>query len=720
MGTHPIFESDFDCLTDSLRMVFTYPKVEKSDFVEDFHGEKIADPFSPLEEPDAEITKKFVTEQNEVFQQYLSGTGDLKEKVKAKITETMNYEKFGCPKKYGDFYYYFYNPGLLNQHVYYQKDSLDGEARVFLDANKFSEDGTSSLGSKIWNEQGSILAYQISHKGSDWRTIKFKKADGTNLPDEINNVRYSCMDWNKNGDGIIYNAYKQEGVTDGSETTANKNQLLFFHKIGTKQEDDIQIGCYPEDPDMFVRAEYSEDREYLIRCLSKGCGIENPVHIYKITDDTLPKTEEGNLDWKPIVDNFDAAYDFLTNDGPNFYFKTTIDAPKFKIIRINVDTLERTEIIGQSEHVLECAIPIAETYMLVIYLEDVKTVARVYQLETGKEVSQIPIEVGTISSVSARRKSKEMFFSFTSFTTPSRIYQCNFDDPHNLTPTIYMEAKVPGYQSDGLETKQVFFNSKDGTRVPMFIVGKKGLKMDGSNPCLLYGYGGFNISLSPGFSTTRLAWMQNMNGLFALANIRGGGEYGEEWHQAACKLKKQNCFDDFQAAGEYLVDNGFTSKEGLSILGGSNGGLLVGACANQRPDLFRAAVAAVGVMDMLRFQRYTVGHAWTSDFGSSDNKDEFEALKKISPLHNIRNPEDGRFPSVLVTTADHDDRVVPHHSLKYLAQLQETVTSSKNPLLGRIDVNAGHGAGKSMAMVIDEQADIYTFIATETGATWKE
>lgn len=313
-----------------------------------------------------------------------------------------------------------------------------------------------------------------------------------------------------------------------------------------------------------------------------------------------------------------------------------------------------------------------------------------------------------------------MFFSFTSFTTPSRIYQCNFDDPHNLTPTIYMEAKVPGYQSDGLETKQVFFNSKDGTRVPMFIVGKKGLKMDGSNPCLLYGYGGFNISLSPGFSTTRLAWMQNMNGLFALANIRGGGEYGEEWHQAACKLKKQNCFDDFQAAGEYLVDNGFTSKDGLSILGGSNGGLLVGACANQRPDLFRAAVAAVGVMDMLRFQRYTVGHAWTSDFGSSDNKDEFEALKKISPLHNIRNPEDGRFPSVLVTTADHDDRVVPHHSLKYLAQLQETVTSSKNPLLGRIDVNAGHGAGKSMAMVIDEQADIYTFIATETGATWTE
>merc|ERR1712131_1878 len=325
MGTHPIFESDFDCLTE--RMVFIYPKVEKSDFVEDFHGEKIADPFSPLEEPDAEITKKFVTEQNEVFQQYLSGTGDLKEKVKAKITETMNYEKFGCPKKYGDFYYYFYNP------------------------------------------------------------------------------------------------------------------------------------------------------------------------------------------------------------------------------------------------------------------------------------------------------------------------------------------------------------------------------------CLLYGYGGFNISLSPGFSTTRLAWMQNMNGLFALANIRGGGEYGEEWHQAACKLKKQNCFDDFQAGAEYLVQEGFTSADRLSILGGSNGGLLVGACANQRPDLFRAAVAAVGVMDMLRFQRYTVGHAWTSDFGSSDNKDEFEVLKKISPLHNIRNPEDGRFPSVLVTTADHDDRVVPHHSLKYLAQLQETVTSSKNPLLGRIDVNAGHGAGKSMAMV---------------------
>jgi len=699
-------------------MKFDYPTIAKSDFVEDFHGVQIADPYRPLEEPDADVTKEFVTQQNVVFKKYLENLDELKTKIRAKQTAAFNYEKFGCPKKYGESYYYFYNPGLLNQSVYYQKPTLDGEAKVFLDPNTFSEDGTSALGGKIWNEQGTILAYSISHKGSDWRTIKFRRADGTDLDDEINNVRYSCMDWNKDGTGIIYNAYNQEGVTDGSETTANKNQLLFYHKLGDKQENDTQIGCYPQDPDMFVRAEFSYCRDYLVRGLNKGCGIENPVHVYKIEGGVIPTTDNGDLPWKPVVDNFEACYDLITNDGDEFYFQTTKNAPKYRIIRINVATGVEEEIIPESEHVLESVIPVAGKYLICCYLEHVKNVMRVFELATGKELTMIPLEVGTVSSISASRKSTELFFSFTSFTTPSQIWQCNFDDVDNLKPVLHMQASIPGYKGDTLETRQVFYPSNDGTKVPMFIVCKKGLKLDGKSPCLMYGYGGFNISLSPGFSTMRLAWLENLNGIFALANIRGGGEYGEEWHQAACKLKKQNCFDDFQAGAEYLIKEGFTAPERLSILGGSNGGLLVGACLNQRPDLYRAGVAAVGVMDMLRFHRYTVGHAWTSDFGCSDNKDEFDALTKISPLHNIKDNDD--FPAVLVTTADHDDRVVPHHSLKYLAQLQETVTSSPNPILGRIDVNAGHGAGKSTEMVIDEQAEMYTFIANETGATWEE
>ncbi|XP_048469072.1 prolyl endopeptidase-like [Rhincodon typus] len=708
-------------------MDLRYPEPDRDlTRVDDYHGIKVPDPYAWLEDPNSEQTKGFVEAQNKLTIPFLAKCR-VRNRLKERMTELFDYPKYGCPCRKGKRYFYFHNSGLQNQYVLYVQDSLDGEARVFLDPNKLSEDGTVALKMLAFSDDDEYLAYGLSKSGSDWITIKFLKVEGPeDLPDTLEMVKFSCLSWTHDGKGVFYNRYpEQDGSTDGTETTSNIHQKLYYHVLGTDQSEDILCAEFPDNPKWTGGAKVSDDGRYVGLYIRDGCQPKNRVWYCDLH--LLPDGITGLLPWVKLIDNFDAEYSYITNEGPVFTFRTNLDAPRYRVLNINLEQpapSQWKQLIPQHpKDVLDWATCVNYKYLVVNYLKDVKDILQLYDLATGTFLKDLPLDVGSIGGYSGRKKNTEIFYQFTTYLTPGIIYHCDLTE-EILEPKVFREVQIKGFNFSEYQTVQIFYPSKDGTKIPMFIVHKKGIKRDGSHPVFLHGYGGFNHSLTPYYNVAYLIFVRHLGGILAVANIRGGGEYGENWHQAGILGKKQNCFDDFQSAAEYLIQEGYTRKEKLTINGGSNGGLLVGACVNQRPDLFGCAVVEVGVMDMLKFHKYTIGHAWTSDYGCSDNKEQFDWLIKYSPLHNIKVPEgDVQYPATLLLTADHDDRVVPLHSLKYIATVQHVVGRSphqKNPLLIRIDTKSGHGAGKPTAKVIEEESDILAFIAETLQLDWLE
>ncbi len=678
----------------------TYPKTRHADVVDTYHGVKVPDPFRWLEDDNSEETKAWVKAQNEVTFGYLNQL-PRRAALRERLQKLWNFERFGVPYKRGDRYFFSRNSGLQNQSVLYVADSLTAEPKVLLDPNTLSKDGTVSLTESAPSEDGKMLVWGTSGGGSDWQEFRIKNIDtGEDLPETLKWIKFSGASWAKDGSGFYYSRYP-EPKTGAALTQANKNKTVYFHKLNTPQSEDKLVYARPDQPDWGLNAGVTDDGRYLIFHISLGTDPKSRVY-YKDLQTDGPVVE--------LLNDFDAAYGFIENVGPVFYFHTDLDAPRYRVIAIDTTKPGKTgwrEVIPQTENKLEGA-SVVGGQLICEYLQDARSMVKAYDLE-GKWLRDVALPgLGSVGGFGGRKEDKETFYAYSSFTSPSTIYRY---DVASGTSTPY---RVPKLDFDGspYETKQIFFTSKDGTRVPMFLVHKKGIQMDGSNPTLLYGYGGFDISLSPGFSVSRAVWLE-MGGVFALANLRGGGEYGSEWHDAGIKLKKQNVFDDFISAAEWLVKEGYTRPAKLAIQGGSNGGLLVGACMTQRPDLFGAALPAVGVMDMLRFHEFTIGWAWKSDYGSSEDPAEFKALYAYSPLHNLKPGT--RYPATLVTTADHDDRVVPAHSFKFAARLQECQAKDGPPVLIRIETSAGHGAGTALTKVMDETADAWAFLAKELG-----
>lgn len=707
-------------------MKFNYPPARRDgSVVDDYHGTKIADPYRWLEDPDSEETKEFVEAQNAVSNPFIEQC-EYRQKIQDSLTEKWNFAKYSSPAEHGGYYYYYHNSGLQNQSVMYVQDSLDGEPRVFLDPNKLSEDGTLAISGTAFSEDGSCFAYGLSQSGSDWITIKFKDCpSGKDLPDTLEHVKFSSMAWTHDNKGMFYNRYPVDGKSDGTETTSNFYHKLYYHVLGTKQSEDVLAVEFLNEPKWKIGAEVSDCGKYLLLSPNEGCDPVN--RLFYVELDKLPNGITGKLPYTVLVDNFDAQYEYITNEGTVFTFLTNLNAPKYKVINIDFNKPEQENwqtLIEEDENaVLEWVSCVNKNKLVLCYLKDVKNKMYVHSLETGKLIKEIPLDIGTVIGCSGKKKNKEIFIHFMSFLTPGVIYRVDLsvDDP---TPKVYRLIKVSNFDFSQFEIKQIFYPSKDGTKIPMFLVHKKGVVLDGKNPTYLYGYGGFEISIKPTFSVSRLVFLKDLGGLFAVANIRGGGEYGETWHKSGTHSKKQNVFDDFQAAAEYLIAQKYTTPEKLVIHGHSNGGLLIAACINQRPDLYGAAIAQVGVLDMLRFHKFTIGHAWTTDFGCSEVPEHFKFLKEYSPIHNIRIPKgDVQYPSTLLVTADHDDRVVPLHSLKFIAELQHTMKDQEKqtkPLMIKVDTKAGHGSGKPTAKMIQEHTDLYCFIMKTLELTWHD
>lgn len=674
-----------------------YPETRQDGAVKDtYFGAEVADPYRWLEDDNSEETKAWVKAQNEVTFGYLEKLPKRAE-IRERLEKLWNYERFGVPFEEGGRWFFSRNSGLQNQSVLYVADAPEAEPRLLLDPNTLSKDGTTSLTETAPSPDGKLLVYGLSKAGSDWQEFRVKDIDaGKDREDVLEWIKFSGASWAKDGSGFYYSRYPQpkEGA---ALTEANKNQKVYFHKLGTAQSEDRLVYERPDQPDWGLHAYVTDDGHYL---------------TFSVTDGTDPKKRIFYQDLRQpenkvveLLNDFDAAYDFIDNVGSVFYFRTDLKAPRYRVIAIDVARPAREnwkEILPQTVDKLD-GVSSVGGQLLCEYLKDARSDMRAYDLD-GKLIRQIELPgIGTTGGFGGRRKDAQTFYAFTSFTTPGAIYRY---DVASGQSTLFRQPKV-GFDGSAYETKQVFATSKDGTRVPMFIVHKKGLKLDGSNATLLYGYGGFNISLTPGFSIGRAVWLE-MGGVYAMANLRGGGEYGAEWHRAGTKLTKQNVFDDFISCAEWLQKEGYTSPKKLAIMGGSNGGLLVGACMTQRPELYGAALPAVGVMDMLRFHNFTIGWAWKSDYGSSEKEDEFKALRAYSPLHNLKPGT--RYPATLVTTADHDDRVVPAHSFKFAARLQACQAKDGPPVLIRIETSAGHGAGTALKKVIEETADEWAFL----------
>ncbi len=674
-----------------------YPSTRRVDQVDDYHGTKVADPYRWLE---ADVRKSpevaaWVKAENKVTFAYLESIPE-RDAIRRRLTELWNYEKYSTPFKAGGRYFFSKNDGLQNQSVLYVMDSLNGTPRVLLDPNQWSKDGTVALAGLSVSDDGRHLAYAVAEAGSDWQTWHVLDVDGGKvLGDAIKWSKYSGSSWTKDGKGFFYSRFPEPkpGVEFQSLTL---NHKVYYHRVGTPQAADVLVYQRPDHPDWSFSADATEDGHYLVLTVSKGTAQK-----YRITYKDL--TEPYGLP-TDLIDNFENQYSFIGNDGPVFYFQTDLDAPRGRVIAVDLRKPEKAnwrEIIPQAKESLG-HVGFVGNLLVAHYLKDARTQVKMYTPD-GSLVREVEFPgIGSATGFGGKRTQTETFYTFASFATPPTVYRYNLITGKS---TVFRQAKVKFNPAD-YEVKQVFYHSKDGTRVPMFLAYKKGIKLDGSNPTLLYGYGGFDIPLTPVFSVSRLAWME-MGGVFAQANLRGGSEYGEEWHLAGTKLHKQNVFDDFIAAAQWLIDQHYTRPDKLAIQGGSNGGLLVGAVETQRPDLFGACLPAVGVMDMLRFQKFTAGRFWVDDYGSSDNPEEFKALRAYSPYHNIKKGT--HYPATLVTTADTDDRVVPGHSFKFAAALQYAQAGDA-PVLIRIETRAGHGAGKPTAKIIEEVADQWAFL----------
>jgi prolyl oligopeptidase len=679
-----------------------YPVTRKEDVSEMIHGVKIDDPYRWLEDDNAEETKAWVKAQNEVTFGYLKSL-PKRDAIEARLTELWNYERVGMPFRRGGRWFFTHNSGLQNQSVLMTADALDGEPRLLLDPNAMSKDGTTSLKDYEPSEDGKLIAYGVSEAGSDWTTIRVREiASGQDREDVVRWVKFSGISWMKDGSGFFYSRY-DEPKAGAALTQKNEFHKLCFHRLGTPQSDDIIVYERKDEAKWGFGGHVTEDGDFLIIQVWLGTEPRNRVFYKKCSDFQAPAVE--------LLNDNDARYEFIDNDGPNFLFRTDLNAPCFQVIAIDTRKPQRGNwrvlVPEQPKVLLEEATTVGKQ-LFCQYLRDAKTEVTQFTL-AGEKVREVKLPgIGSAGGFAGHHDDKSTFFTYTSFTEPSSIFQLDLASGES---TLWRKSKLK-FDGGGLETKQVFFTSKDGTRVPMFIVHKKGLKLDGANPVLLYGYGGFNISLTPVFSVSRAVWME-MGGVFALANLRGGGEYGREWHEAGIKLGKQRVFDDFIAAAEWLIANKYTSSSKLAIQGGSNGGLLVGACLTQRPDLYAAALPAVGVLDMLRFEKFTIGWGWRSDYGSVESGAEFRALLNYSPYHNLKPGT--RYPATLVTTSDHDDRVVPAHSFKFAARLQESQAKDGPPVLIRIETSAGHGAGTALNKVILETADAWAFLAKVLG-----
>jgi len=679
---------------------FTYPAARTSDVTDDYHGTRVADPYRWLEDPDSPETRAWVEAENRVTFAFLE-TIPARSHLRKRLTKLWDYEKFGVPSKEGGRYFYTRNSGLQNQGVLYSTTALGDEAKALLDPNALSKDGTVALSGLEASGDGGLLAYGLASAGSDWQEWKVRDVTtGNDLPDRLNWIKFSGASWTKDGKGFYYGRFPEPKQGEDLKG-ANYHQKLYYHRLGEPQAEDTLVYERPDQKEWQFQGTVTDDGRYLIITVSKGTDDK-----YRILYQDLK--EKGA---KPVelIDNFEHEYTFIDNDGPVFWFKTNAEAPRGRVIAIDTRKPGRgdwREVIPQAAETLN-HVDLVGGQFLASYLKDARTQVRAFGTD-GRFVREVEFPgLGTATGFGGKRSDDETFYSFTSFTTPATVYRY---DVATGKSTVFRKPRVDFDPAD-YETKQVFYASKDGTKVPMFVSHKKGLTLDGKNPTYLYGYGGFNIPLTPTFSASSLVWME-LGGVYAVPNLRGGGEYGEDWHQAGTKLKKQNVFDDFIAAAGWLIDHEYTSTPRLAIGGGSNGGLLVGACLTQRPDLFGAALPAVGVMDMLRFHKFTIGWAWVDDFGSADHPEQFRALRAYSPLHNLKAGT--HYPATLVTTADHDDRVVPAHSFKFAAALQ-AAQGGDAPVLIRIETKAGHGAGKPTTKVIEEAADRWAFLVKTLG-----
>jgi prolyl oligopeptidase len=679
--------------------VLPYPQTDRGTHTDDYFGNVIADPYRWLEFDTAVNVEAWVDAQNVVTNHYI-GQIPFKESFRARLTEIWNYPKYGSPFIEGDWYYFFKNDGLQNQSVLYRQRGLGGDAEVFLDPNTLSEDGTVSLASLSFSKDNKYCAIGIARSGSDWNEIYVIETETQNrLDDDIKWVKFSSAMWHKNG--FYYSRY-DEPVKGKEYSTANQFMKIYYHSLGQPQSKDVLIYEDKENPLRYFNAELMEDERYLIINVSEGTS--GSQILYKDLSANKPDFE---LLFKGFTNNYDVIY----STGERLLVRTDYEAPRYRLVSVdpkNPSPENWEEVLPQANDLLQSASTCGGK-LFASYLKDASSRMYAYDID-GSNKTEIALPgIGTASSIGGKARHTEAFYSFSSFTNPGEIYRY---DITTGTSTLFKKTEV-AFDVDAYQTQQVFYPSKDGTNVPMFIISKKGIKKDGKNPTMLYGYGGFNISLTPSFSLSRMLFLEQ-GGVYVIANLRGGGEYGEDWHKAGMLDKKQNVFDDFIAAAEYLIAEKYTSSAHLAINGGSNGGLLVGACMTQRPELFAAAIPAVGVLDMMRYHTFTIGWGWAVEYGRSDVQEQFEYLIKYSPLHNVKSGIN--YPATLIMTADHDDRVVPAHSFKFAAELQHHQIKNGNPILIRIDKKAGHGAGKPTAKLIDDATDFWSFVLWHTHA----
>ncbi len=677
---------------------FRYPESPKIDQVDLYHNTKVSDPYRWLEDSYSTQTRRWIQAQNKLTSAYLESV-PRREIIRQRLTELWNYEKYGVPFRKGTHYFFSKNDGLQNQSVIYTLNKLDARPQILIDPNTFSTDGTVALTNYKVSENGQWVAYGLASGGSDWQEWRVRNVQtGQDLKDQLKWIKFSTPAWTHDHKGFFYSRY-DEPKKDATLEGVNYYHKLYYHLLGTAQAKDELIYHRSDQKEWGFGASVSEDGRYLIIHIWKGTDTRNRV-FYKDLQDNPDRTIK-------LLNDFDASYQFIGNEGPIFWFLTNLDAPSYRLLAVDTNRPDRRhwqEIILQSSDTLQ-AVKVIHDKFLTSYLKDAHAQIKLYDLN-GKFLRELKLPgLGSVSVFTGERKDRETFYAFTGFTFPKTIYRYDLETSQN---TLFRRPEVD-FTPEDYKTQQVFYRSQDGVEVPMFITYKKRLDLGKNNPTLLYGYGGFNIPITPSFSVTNLVWME-MGGIYAVANIRGGGEYGATWHQAGVKLKKQTVFDDFLAAAEWLIANRYTEASKLAITGRSNGGLLVGACLTQRPDLFQAAVPAVGVLDMLRFHKFTIGWAWTSDYGSPDDPEEFKALYNYSPYHNVKAGT--RYPATLITTADHDDRVVPAHSFKFAAALQ-TSQAGPEPILIRIDTRAGHGSGKPTSKLIETATDVLSFLVQE-------
>jgi prolyl oligopeptidase len=679
-----------------------YPAAQRGDHLDEYHGVKVADPYRWMEDIDSPATRAWVESEARLTSGYLAAIPG-REKIAQRVKEIWNYQRWSAPDQHGARWFYVHNSGLQDQSVLFATADVDQPAQVLLDPNTLSKDGTVAFKGAGYSDDGRLMAYGLSEAGSDWEVWRVRDVvSGKDLPDEIRWAKFTGASWRKDGSGFYYSGYS---AAPGGQSLKAPNQYhkVFFHKLGTPQSQDAQIYVRTDDPDWYVGGLVTDDGHYLVITAAHGTDVKN---ILLVADLSV-----ANSAVAPVIAEPRANYTFIGNIGSTLYVQTDDAAPRSRVIAIDLGRPDRDHwrnVVPESTDTLD-SVTLVGHQLIAQYLHDAHSVVRRYTPD-GKPLGELQLPgLGTTSGFTGRIEDNVTYYAYTDYTTPASIYRL---DLKSGRAALWKTPQLAAFNPSDYETKQVFFTSRDGTRVPMFVTARRGTMLDGRNPTILYGYGGFNDSLQPGFSPRVAAWLE-LGGVYAVANLRGGGEYGRPWHEGGMKTHKQNVFDDFIGAAEYLTAQHWTSRERLAILGASNGGLLIGAVEEQRPDLFAAAVAQVGVMDMLRFREFTVGKGWEADYGSVDNEDEFKALKAYSPYHNVR--PNVAYPATLILTGDHDDRVFPAHSFKFAAAMQNADPHGK-PILIRIDLRAGHGAGKPLSKQVDETADIYSFVLNAMGS----